>query len=264
LGSLLLVNGKTAEAGAEFRQLLALNPPAAILQKAGSALLAYEQYALAGEMIERAVPQEPSALLDLAIAVFYSEGPAPALKILEKVPDGVDRGDFLLMKAKILDAAGQTTEADQTIEEGLRYAISRPRLAEESALLLVGHSHAAKALDLIGGAMQSTPYDSGLMLAKAVALSTLGRNDEAAKVVKEIESRWPEWDRAYVIQGLILERESKLVEARRSIQIALALGTRDSAAQCALARMTNSAPKATGCSCQSGIYAPFFAPCKNP
>jgi Flp pilus assembly protein TadD len=200
----------------------------------------------------------------LAIAVFYSEGPQPALKILEKAPEGADRGDYLLMKAKILDAAGQATEAERTIEEGLRYAISRPRLAEESALLLVGHSQAAKALDLIGEAMQSMPYDAGLMLAKAVALSALGRNAEAGKVVKDIESRWPEWDRAYVIEGLILERESKLAEARRSLQIALALGTRDSAAQCALARITNSAPQATECSCQSGIYALFFAPCKNP
>ena len=264
LGSLLLVNGKTGEAGAEFRRLLALNPPAAILQKAGSTLLAYEQYALAGEMLERATPEAPAALLDLAIAVFYSEGPQAALKILERAPEGVDRGDYLLMKAKILNAAGQATEADRTIEEGLRYAISRPRLAEESALFLVGHSQGAKALDLIGEAMQSTPHDPGLMLAKAVALSALGRNDEAGKVVKEIESRWPEWDRAYVIEGLILERESKLAEARRSIQIALALGTRDSAAQCALARITNSAAQGTECSCQAGIYALFFAACKNP
>jgi len=244
--------------------LLALNPPGAILQKAGSALLAHEQYPLAGEMLERAASEIPSARLDLAIAIFYSQGPEPALKVLEKVPDRVDRGDYLLMKARILDAAGQAPEADRAIEEGLRYAISRPRLAEESALLLVGHNQAAKALDLIGAAMQSTPDDPGLMLAKAVALSALERNAEAGKVVKEIESRWPEWDRAYVIQGLLLERESKLVEARRSIQIALALGTQDPAAQCALARMTASAPPAAQCSCQPGIYAPFFGACKNP
>ncbi|MGO9897546.1 MAG: tetratricopeptide repeat protein [Bryobacteraceae bacterium] len=264
LGSLLLADGKAGEAGVVFRELLALNPPGTILEKAGSALLAHEQYGLAGEMLERAASETPSALLDLAMAVFYSEGPKPALKILEKVPEGVDRGDYLLMKAKILDAAGQAPEADRTIEEGLRYAISRPRLAEESALLLVGHNQAAKALELIGGAMRSTPDDAGLMLAKAVALSALKRNAEAGKVVKEIEGRWPEWDRAYVIEGLLLERESKLVEARRSIRIALALGTRDPAAQCALARMTASAPLDAQCSCQPGIYEPFFGACKNP
>jgi tetratricopeptide (TPR) repeat protein len=264
LGSLLLIDGKAGEAARVFRELLAMNPPVTILQKSGSALLAHEQYGLAGEMLERAASQTPAALLDLAIAIFYSEGSKPALKILEKVPDGVDRGDYLLMKAKILDAAGQAPEADRTIEESLRYAISRPRLAEESALLLVGHNQGAKALDLIREAMQSTPDDPGLMLAKAVVLSVVKRNAEAGKVVMEIENRWPEWDRAYVIQGLLLERESRLVEARRSIQIALALGTRDPAAQCALARMTASAPPAIQCSCQPGIYEPFFASCKNP
>lgn len=262
LGNFLLVEGKAGEAAVVFRDLLALNPPGTILEKAGGTLLAYEQYGLAAEVLARAAAQAPSALLDLAIATFYTEGPQPALKILEKVPDGVDRGDYLLLKAKILDAAGQPEEADRAVGESLRYAISRPRLAEESALLLVGHQQAAKALDLIGGAMQSAPDDSGLMLAKAVALSALKRNDEAARTVKEVENRWPEWDRAYVIQGLLLERESKLAEARRSIQIALDLGTRDPAAQCALARITAAAfdPK---CSCQPGIYEPFFGPCKN-
>ncbi|MGA2114298.1 MAG: tetratricopeptide repeat protein [Bryobacteraceae bacterium] len=264
LGSLLLADGKAEEAAAVFRELSALHPPGAILQKAGGALLAHEQYSLAAEMLERAAAELPSARLDLAIAIFHSKGPEAALEILEKVPEGVDRGDYLLMKAKILDAAGQAVEADRTIEEGLGYAISRPRLAEESALLLVGHSQAAKALKLIGGAMQSRPDDAGLMLAKAVALSALKRNAEAGKVVKEIEGRWPEWDRAYVIEGLLLERESKLVEARRSIRIAQALGAQDPAAQCALDRMTGSPPLAAACSCQPGIYASFFGACKNP
>ena len=244
LGSLLLADGKAGEAGVVFRELLALNPPGTILEKAGSALLAHEQYASGGRDARTRRLRDTVGAVGPGHGSFYSEGPKAALEILEKVPEGVDRGDYLLMKAKILDAAGQAAEAERTIEEGLGYAISRPRLAEESALLLVGHGQAAKALELIGAAMQSTPDDAGLMLAKAVALSALKRNAEAGKVVKEIEGRWPEWDRAYVIDGLLLERDSKLVEARRSIRIALALGTHDAAAQCALARMTGSAPLA--------------------
>ena len=263
-GSLLRVDGKVDEAGAVFRELLTLNPPATVLHQAGNTLLAYEQYGLAREILERASSQLPSALLDLAVAVFYSEGPQPALKILEKVPDTVERGDYLLVKAKILAAAGQVAEADRAIEEGVGYAIGRPRLIEESALLLVAHSQANRALDLIGTALQSAPHDPELMLAEAAVLSSLRRNLEAVKLLKEIESRWPEWDRAYVIQGLILERESKLVEARQTIRIAIALGTRDPAAQCALARMNTPAPAASQCSCQPGIYEPFFPSCRNP
>jgi len=61
--------------------------------------------------------------------------------------------------------------------------------------LLIGYNQAARALNLIGEAMQSMPNDPGLMLAKVVSLSSLGRNAEAGNMVKEIENRWPEWDR---------------------------------------------------------------------
>jgi tetratricopeptide (TPR) repeat protein len=263
LGNLLLINGKPSEADPVFRGLLASNPSGVVLQKAGSALLEYEQYPLAAEMLRRAASEIPSARLDQAIATFYSEGPPAALAILDQLPDGVDRGDTLLIKAKILDAAGRPAEADALIEESLRNTISRPRLAEESALMLLRHGHAEKSFHLIEEAMRSAPDDPELMLVKTTALSALQRNAEAVKLIKDIESRWPEWDRAYVIHGLLLERESKPAEARRSIQIALALGTRDPAAQCALNRMAASQPSSTQCACQSGIYEMFFPKCQT-
>jgi tetratricopeptide (TPR) repeat protein len=261
LGISLLVDGKPDEAAIVFRELLASKTPSAIVQKAGTALLGYEQYDLAREILERAAAQTQDALVDLAIAVYYSQGAKSALKVLEKIPEGVYRGDYLMIKAEILDSAGQASEADRTIEQGLRYAISRPKLAEESALLLVRHNQAEKALDLIGAAMRSTPDDPSLLLARAVVLASLNRNTDANKAVKEIENRWPEWDRTYVIEGLLLERESHLSEGRRRIQIALALGTRDPAAKCALERMTSSAAPDPRCSCQPGIYQLFFAGC---
>ena len=264
LGSVLLEDGSYRDAETVFRELLLLNPPAVLLEKAGKTLLAHEQYALATEMLQRVVSQIPTANLDLAVATFYSQGPPPALKVLENVPAGVDRGDSLLMKAKILAATGQASEADHVIEESLHYTVSRPRLAEESAVLLLRHGQAAKALDLVNEALRSVSGDPGLLLAKTAILSALQRNAEAAKAVKEIEARWPEWDLAYLMQGLLLERAAKLPEARRSIQIALALGTRDPAAQCALSRLTASQPPSTQCSCQPGIYQSFFPECPLP
>jgi tetratricopeptide (TPR) repeat protein len=263
LGSSLLVAGKPSEAAVVFHELLALKTPDEILAKAGATLLAYEQYGLAREMLERAGARTPAAQLDLAIATFHSQGPQPALKILEKVPEGVDRGDYLLVKARILDAAGQVSQADSAIDESLRFAISRPSLAEESALLLVRHNQAAKALDLVGEAMRTAPDDPSLWLTRAVVLAALNRNAEADKAVKDVENRWPEWDRAYVIEGLLLERESRLPESRRRIQIALALGTREPAARCALKRM-NAAPADAQCACQVGIYELFFSGCPKP
>jgi predicted RNA polymerase sigma factor len=171
------------------------------------------------------------------------------LKALEQVPKGEDTGDALLLKAEILDNA----EAVST-----QYRISRPRLAEQAALLLVRHKQGAKALDLLNQALKSAPDDPGLMLTRVVALSSASRSSEAVKAVKEIETRWPEWDRPYLIEGLLMERGSHLTEARQRIQIALALGSQDPVARCALARMT-SAPE--NCACQPGLYELFFPDC---
>jgi tetratricopeptide (TPR) repeat protein len=248
LGTVLLTEGRTDEAITTFRELLAANPGPEASREAGTTLLRFDQYSLAKDFLER----DPNARLDLAIALFFTEGKDAALKALEQIPGGRDTGDAQLLKAVILD----NPEAIST-----RQAISRPRLAEQAALLLVHHKQGEKALELLRQALQSTPDDAGLMLTKVVALTSAGRNGEALKAVKEIETRWPEWDRPYLVDGLIIERESHLTEARQRIQIALALGSQDPAAQCALTRM---ASKASNCACQPGLYESFFPDCLPP
>ncbi len=263
LGSFLLLEGKTAEATAVFRELLPMDPGGMILYQAGVLLLANEQYALACDFLKSAATAIPAAHIDLAMALFFLEGSQPALKVLEQVPEGVERGDWLLMKARILDAAGQIAESDRTVEQALKLVISRPRLAEESALLLVRHHNGGKALELVDQGLRSTPDDPGLMLARAVVLASLNRNTEAEKAIKEIESRWPEWDRPYLIEGLLMEREKRSGEARSRIQIAVALGTHEPVAQCAQARLSQSGSSAPECACQPGIYELFFSACET-
>ena len=56
------------------------------------------------------------------------------------------------------------------------------------------------------------------------------------------------------------ERASRPIEARDKIQIALALGSQEPAARCALARIVSSAPDAQ-CACTAGIYEMFFPAC---
>jgi Flp pilus assembly protein TadD len=71
LGSLLLLEGRTAEAAAVFHDLLMMDPGGAILYKAGIRLLANEQYALARDFLERASPAVPGAHIDLSMALFF-------------------------------------------------------------------------------------------------------------------------------------------------------------------------------------------------
>jgi tetratricopeptide (TPR) repeat protein len=261
LALLLLVNGRSEEAAGEFRTLLTMNADPRMWAEAGAALVGAEQYALAREFLERASAEAPAARLDLAIAVFFTDGPKRALQMIETIPDGERAGDYLLMKARILDAAGQSAEAEKVLQEGLRRSTSRPHVAQQAALLLLQHHRAAEAQKILGAALRSNPQNADLILINAIALALMDQNSAAEQALKEIELRWPEWDRPYVVRGLLLER-TRPRDARRKLQTAIALGSRDPAGRCALARLaaasSNPDPQ---CACRIGLYESLFPSC---
>ncbi|SPE34728.1 exported hypothetical protein [Candidatus Sulfopaludibacter sp. SbA6] len=260
LASLLLTEGRVEEATLEFRTLLTRNAESRTWQQAGSFLLGFEQYQLAREFLLRAAVDTPAANLDLAIALFFLEGPTTALHTLEQVPEKERSGDYLLLKAEILDAAGQGAEAEKVLEQGRQLSISRPQIARQAALLLVRHDRKELALDLLSKAARNDP---DLLLTQAIVLALMDRNGAADQVLKEIESQWPEWDRPYLVHGLLLER-SQPGEARRKLQTAVALGSRDVALRCAVARLTPSASPDGQCSCVRGLYELLFPRCPQP
>ena len=260
LASLLLAEGRVDEAEAEFRVLLTRNAESRTWQQAGSFLLSFERYPLARDFLERAAPGNPAANLDLAIAVFFLEGPAKALSILEQVPGQQRSGDYLLLKAKILDAAGQGGESENVLEQGLALPISRPQIAREAALLLVRHDRKELALEFLAKTAGSDP---NLLLTRAMVLALTDRHSAAEKALKEIESQWPEWERPYVVHGLLLEKAGRR-EAAQKFQTAIALGSQDPAARCALARLASEASPSPQCSCAGGLDEILFPPCSRP
>ena len=247
LASLLLAGGKREEAAAAFRELLTRNADSSIWEQAGAALVRAEQYELARDFLQRAPPG-----LDLAIALFFTEGPKQALEAIEKAPDGDQ--DVLLMKARILDAAGRPGEAEKVLEEGLRRAMPRPQVAQQTALLLLRHDRKKEALDFLDRATRRYPDDADLWLTQAVVQSLTDQSVLAEKTIRQIESRWPEWDRAYVAHGLLLERVGRAAEARQRFETAIALGSQDAAARCAINR---------GCACASGMEEMLFPSCQG-
>ena len=260
LASLLLAEGRVDEAEAEFRVLLTRNAESRTWQQAGSFLLSFERYPLARDFLERAAPGNPAANLDLATAVFFLEGPAEALNILEQVPGQQRSGDYLLLKAKILDAAGQPGESENVLEQGLELPISRPQIAREAALLLVRHDRKELALEFLAKTAGSDP---NLLLTRAMVLALTDQHSAAEKALKEIESLWPEWDRPYVVHGLLLEKTGRH-EAAQKLQTAIALGSQDPAARCALARLASEASPDPQCSCAGGLNEILFSPCARP
>jgi tetratricopeptide (TPR) repeat protein len=263
LARLLLADRRNEEALREFRVLLGLNASAKVWEEAGSFLLNSKEYALAREFLERAVSERPSARLDLAVAVFYTEGPEQALHYLETIPKEEMTGDGLLLKAELFDAAGKESEAEKTLDQGLRQASVKPRMVQQAAVLLVRRNRKADALELVEKAIQANPQDSDLPLTKAIVLGLMDRIPAADKVLKDIELASPEWDRAYLVHGLLLERTGRPRDARQKLQTASALGSQDPSLRCALARLAQTPNPGAECTCLVGLEQLLIPGCPN-
>lgn len=120
---------------------------------------------------------------------------------------------------------------------------------------MIRHNRKEEALELLRQAGASPD----LLLNKAIVLALLDRSSDARNELKEIESQWPEWDRPYLVEGLLLER-SQPGAAKQKLRTAIALGSQDPAARCTLARLT-SAPSDPQCGCAGGLYELLFPPC---
>ncbi len=263
LASLLLADGQNEEAIREFRVLLGLNASAKVWEEAGSFLLGAKEYALAREFLQRAAPESPSARLDLAVVLFYTEGSAPALQYLETIPKEEVTGDGLLLKAELLEAAGKESEAETTLDQGLRKLSVKPRMVQQATVLLVRRNRKADALELLEKAIRANPEVSDLPLTKAIVLGLMGQTPAAEKVLKEIESSWPEWDRAYLVHGLLLERAGRPRDARQRFQTAAALGSQDPSLRCALARLGSASNPGAECTCLTGLERLLIPGCPN-
>ena len=253
LASLLLADGRTEEALAEFRQLLALNAGGRIWEDAGRVLLSAGHYDLAGQLLERAVEERPSARLPLATALFYVEGPEAALDCLRQIPAEEASGDAILLEAGILEAAGRRAEAVRRLDEGLRRSATQPSVVERALLLLVRLERHPEALGLVDKAIQANPQEPGPALAKAVILGLMGRFAEAEKAVRQVQARWPELDRAYLVHGLLLERNKQPRQALGMLQTARLLGSRDPNLDCAEARLKGAPLDSAECACRTGL-----------
>jgi tetratricopeptide (TPR) repeat protein len=229
---LLLADGRIEQAAEEYRKLLTLNIDAEICHQAGKSLVGAGQHALAREFLERAIPERPAARLDLAVARLHMSGPEEALKDLGEAPPE-HAGDFLLMKARLLDVAGRRDEAGRLLTQGLRVPAVQPEIAAEAATILLRYQRERDALDLVARALAAAPDHAELLLAHAIVLALMERRDDAEKRLIDIEARWPEWRRPYLIHGLLLLGGTRTNEAKQKIRIAVALGSAEPEGRCA-------------------------------
>jgi len=258
---LLLMGGQTAEAILQFRELLGKAGDARLWQRAGTALLAFNQHDLAAEFLERAAKELPQSRLDLAIALFHAKGAGPALQVLDGIPEGERHGEYLLLKAQVLDSTGKRPEAERVLRQGLGAVPSRPEVAEQTALLLMRLGQSKDAIEFLDKAAAVHPGDPELQLILAAALFSSGQKPAAERRIREIEARWPEWDRVYLAHGLVLEQTGRTAEAKRKLQTAQALGSEGLPVQCAISRVAGGAVPESACTCAGSLWGSLFGGC---
>jgi tetratricopeptide (TPR) repeat protein len=223
----LLADGKTAEGLEMFRQLRSSVSAPAMLADCGRTLLEFEQYETAREFLEAAIAAAGSlsaARLDLAIVLFHLQSPETALTELDKIPAVDRKGDYFLLRAQILDAQGKIPEAVDALNRGIQAAPTRASLYLQATGFLLKHKLYHEAQELLDQASHILPNERELLLAQVVTLELLRRNIDSAKLLAKIQVRWPEWDRPYLLNGILLEVQLKSSEARQALETAIALG----------------------------------------
>ena len=228
LGSELLSDGKVAEALAVLRELRPATSDPATLARAGRILLEFEQYEPAHSFLEAAMaggPASSDTRLDLATALFHLKSSDAALAELDKTPVADRQGDYYLLRAQILDALGKGPEAVDSLNRGMRASPTKASLYFQAAGFLLKHRLYKDALALLEPASRILPDARELLLAQAVTLIHLMRTDEAERLLTVMQARWPEWERPYLLNGILQELRANSEEARRLLETAIALGS---------------------------------------
>ena len=221
---LSLQDGQVETAVAAARRLAALPPSAPLLVDAGRALLESKQYRPAMELLQRAVAAGAPAQLDLAIAAFHSGGAVEGLRRLEGVPESARGGDFHLARAEMLDAAGDAAGSAAALDRALAAAPGQPALYRQAAAWLLSENRVQEALPMLRGAARALPREREISLLAAIAMELAGQFDDGARLLNELQARWPEWHPAWAAQGIVLASHGHFAEAHRALETAAALG----------------------------------------
>jgi tetratricopeptide (TPR) repeat protein len=228
LAGLLLADGQAPEALREYRTLSTLNGDAAIWAQAGRALLDAGEYEAARPFLERA-----ELHLELAEALLVTADPGSALAALDRVPPAQRSPEHRLVRARVLDAAGRVEEAEQWLAEGLKEGPPSPAAARQASLLLAKRGRYRESLDLLTHSMAAAPAHAELRLTEAVVLALSGDRAAASERLRQIQARWPEWDRPWLVHGLLLADMLRPREAALKFRAAAALGSTKLAESCA-------------------------------
>jgi tetratricopeptide (TPR) repeat protein len=225
---LSLEEGQTEQAAAAAREIASLKTSAAVMADAGRALLEARQYAAARELLEKAEAADPSAALelDVAVAIFETSGAADGLRQLERVPLSRRGAGYYLACARMLDASGKAEGAIVAIHRAIEASPKDPDLYWRASILLYRNERAKDAFELLSKAEHAMPEEPQIPVSRAALLELAGRTTEAIALLETLQRRWPELSSAWVARGLIDAAHARYREARQALETAASLGAR--------------------------------------
>lgn len=248
---LSLEDGKTEQAAAAARALASLKPNPAVLADAGEALLVARQYGVSRELLEQASSGNPSAGLELplAIATFHSSGPGDGLKQMERVPEAARSTDYYFALAQMLDAAGKSAEALPALDRALQSAPNRIEIYWLKVVFLERDGHFEEALAMLDRAEKKLPQEPAIPVMRAALLESSGKTEQAKQLLEDARRRWPESPAVWVGDGLILAAHAGPDQTRRALETAVSFGAHSPEVTACLAAAK------TGAACdQAGVF----------
>lgn len=225
---LSLEEGQIEQATMAAHAIGKLKTSAAVTADAGRALLEARQYAPARELLQQAAAADPSAglELDLAIAIFQTSGAADGLRELERVPPTRRAAGYHLARAQMLNASGKATDAIAEMNRAIDASPKQADLYWEAFVLLYRNDRGPDALGLLTKAEAAMPQESQIRVLRAALLELTGQTNEAMRVLDTVQHRWPEQSAAWVARGMIDAAHSRYAEARAALATGISLGAR--------------------------------------
>jgi Flp pilus assembly protein TadD len=267
LGVSYLALDRPAEAEAALRRAVQIAPEdRESLMHLGRALMALGREAEAQQYLERfrklrpeqvRDPRKEAGMIELATMSPEEAARRQIERLRREAKEHQSDPDLQLNLAVLLISSGRLDEGVKEFRDLLGKNIDA-RLCEAAGKALMRAEQYTLAQEFLLRAAAETP-EARLELAIALALS--GNNADAQKTLKEIEARWPNWNRAYLAHGLLLEESGRLEEARGRIRTAVELGSREAAAGCAMARLEGADASRLDCRCQKGLRGLVLPDC---
>lgn len=212
---------RLAKSISSLRRAVQIRPGDASLRlQLGNALLEAGRREDAAMVVREIEDPDPSTRIEIAKIVWRASSAEAALLELDRVSDDGRQEEFHVLHAELLEAAGQRADARREVD-GARAAIERhPELAYRAAVLRFQWGDYAAAAEMAGHA---APLQVSLLV-KAAALDRLGKVAEAELILRQTESRRPEWGRTFLLHSALLAWRGDRSEAGRMLGAAQALG----------------------------------------